>query len=53
MPASTVGRLDKLLMKIVKLYARCGFVTFLVLMDVEFEKVKEKTVLLEVNTTAA
>ena len=52
-PTCTAGKLDKFPTKIVKLYARGGFVNGLALMDVEFEKVKEKVFLLEVNTTAA
>ena len=52
-PNSTTGQLYKSLMKTVKLYARSGFVTDLVLTDMEFEKVKEKVGPLEVNTTAA
>ena len=40
-------------MKIVKLYARGGFVTCLVFMDMEFEKFKDIVGLLEVNITAA
>ena len=52
-PTSTTGQLAKYLMKTVKLYARCGFVTRLVLMDTELKKVKDKVGLLEVNTTAA
>ena len=51
-PTRTAGQLAKYLMKIVKLYSRCGFVTRLVLMDMQFEKVKDKVGLLESNTTA-
>ena len=40
-------------MKIVKLYAGGGFLTRLVLMDIELSYVKDKICLLEVNTTAA
>ena len=40
-------------MKTVKLYDRSGCVTQLVLMDMEFEKVKDKVDLMEVNTKAA
>ena len=49
----TAGKLAKSLMKILKLYARGGFVTSLVLMYMEPEKVKEKFSLLEPNTTSA
>ena len=50
---STWWWLSKYLMNIVKLYSRGGFVTFLVIMDMEFEKVRYKVGLLEFNTTAA
>ena len=52
-PTCTAGQLAKSLMKTVKLYARGGFITHLVLMDVEFEKVEEKVGLLEGYTTAS
>ena len=52
-PICTAVQLTKSLMKTVKLYARGGFLTRLVLMDMEFGKVKDKVGLLEVNTTAA
>ena len=52
-PTCTAGQLGKSLMRIVKLYARGGFLTHLVLMDMEFEKVKDKVGLLKVNTTEA
>ena len=40
-------------MKVVYGYARGGFVVNLALMDFEFEKIKDKLPLVEVNTTAA
>ena len=52
-PTRTAVQLDKYLMNIVKLYARGGFLIRLVLMDTEFEKIKDKVGLVEVNTTAA
>ena len=52
-PTSTAEQLAKSLMEIVNVYPRGGFVNFLVLMDMVFEKVKEKVGLVEVNTTAA
>ena len=52
-PTCTSGKLAKSTMKIVKLYYRGGFVTCLVLMDMEFKNIKDKVGLLEVNTTAA
>ena len=48
----TSGQSSKYLMNIVKLYYRSGFLTCLVLMDMVFEKIKDKVGLLEVNTTA-
>ena len=50
-PTRTTVKLDKSLINIVNLYARGGFVIRLVLMDIEFEKIKDKVVLVEVNTT--
>ena len=38
-------------MKTVKLYEKVGFVNCLVIMDMEFEKAKDKVGLLEVNTS--
>ena len=40
-------------MKIVKLYALGGFRVRVILMDMEFEKVKDEVELVELNTTAA
>ena len=40
-------------MKVVYGYARGGFVVNLMLMDMEFETVKDELPLVEVNTTAA
>ena len=40
-------------MKVVKLYARGGFVVRLVFIDMEFDKIKDLVGLVEVNTTAA
>ena len=52
-PTRTARQLAKSLMKVVKLYARGGFVVRLVLMDMEFDKIKDLVGLVEVNTTAA
>ena len=49
----SAGQLAKSPMKIVKLYARGGFVNRLVLMDMKLEKFEYKVDLLEVNTKAA
>ena len=46
-------QLSSILKKIVKLYARNGFVVNAVTMDVEFEKVAKKIGYTEVNTAAA
>ena len=51
-PTHIARRLAKLLMKVVKLYAHGGFVVRLVLMDMEFDKIKDLVGLAEVNTTA-
>ena len=51
-PTRTEGQLAKYLMKMAKLSARGGFVIILFLMDMEFEKNKDKVALVEVNTTA-
>ena len=52
-PTCNSGQLAKYLMEIIKLCARGGFVTRLVIMDMEFEKVKYKVVLMKVNNTSA
>ena len=49
----TARQLDKLLMKVVLMYGRGGFVVNLALMDMEFEEIKDLCGLVEVNTTAA
>ena len=52
-PTSTPGNLSKYLTNIVNLYARDDFVTCLAYIYVIFENVKEKVVLMEVNTATA
>ena len=52
-PTSTAVQLAKSLMNIIKLYARGRLVIRLFLMDMEFEKIKDKVGLVEINTTAA
>ena len=52
-PSRTSQQLDKYLTKIVNTYAYGGFVIYIYLMDMEFEKVREKLAIIEVNTTAA
>ena len=51
-PNRTAGQLANSLMKVVYGYARGEFVVNLMLMDQEFEKIKDVLPLVEVNTTA-
>ena len=51
-PSRTAKQLSKSLKKIVQLYARGGFIIRVILMDMEFEKVKDELGLVDVNTTA-
>ena len=51
-PNRTVGQLAKSIMKIVKLYAQGGFTVKVVLMDKEFDKIRDAVGHLEINTTA-
>ena len=51
-PNQTVGQLAKSIMKIVKLYAQGGFQVKVVLMDKEFDKIRDAVGHLEINTTA-
>ena len=53
MPSRKVGQLGKSLRKMVKLYAKGGFIVRLALMDKKFDKVEDLVDLLETNTTAA
>ena len=52
-PSRTVQHLDDFLRKIVNTYARGGFVIYLDLVDMKFEKVRDKLAIVEVNTTVA
>ena len=52
-PSRTAKQLSSSLTKIVKVYARGGFIVRLVLMDMEFEKIKDEFDHVVVNTTAA
>ncbi len=52
MPSCTVEQLSSSLTKVVKLYIQGGFVVHLVLMDMEFEKIRDKFDKVEINTTA-
>ena len=53
LPSRTARQLSSSLTKIVKVYARGGFIVRLVMMDMEFEKIKDDFVRVEVNTTVA
>ena len=52
-PSRTAKQLAYSLTQIINTYTRKGFVMNLALMDMEFEKVREKMATVEVNTTAA
>ena len=52
-PSRTARQLSSSLTKIVKIYARGGFIVRLVMMDMEFEKIKDEFTQVVVNTTAA
>ena len=52
-PSRTAKQLANSLMKVVKLYAKGGFVVRNVLMDGEFEKVKPEISLVDINISAA
>ena len=52
-PTQAAGQLAKSLMKVVYGYARGGFVVNFMLMDGEFEKIKDVLPFVEANTTAA
>ena len=53
LPSCTAKQLSSSLIKIVKVYAQGGFIVCLVLMDMEFEKIKDDFDKVEVNTTTA
>ena len=53
LPSCTAKQLSSSLTKIVKVYARGGFIVRLVLMDMEFEKIRDNFDKVEVNPTAA
>ena len=52
-PTHTAGQLAKCLMKVVYGYACGGFVVNIMIMDMEFEKIKDVLPMVEVSTTAA
>ena len=51
-PYNTDKQLSSYLIKVTK-YSRGGFIVRVILMDMEFEKVADEVVLVEVKTTAA
>jgi hypothetical protein len=53
LPSRTATQLSNSLIKIVKLYARTGFIVRVIMIDQEFDKVKEACDMVEINTTAA
>ena len=52
LPFCTAKQLSSSLTKIVKVYARGGFIVRLVMMNMEFDKIKDEFDRVEVNTTA-
>ena len=52
-PCRTAAQLSKSLVKVLWLYARGGFRVNTIMMDMEFEKVRDLLPMTEVNTTAA
>ena len=52
-PSCTAQKLANSLTNIVNTYTRGGFVIYLSLVDMEFDKVRDKLAIIEVNTTAA
>jgi hypothetical protein len=53
LPLRTVTQLSNSLTKIVRLYARAGFIVCVIMMDQEFNKVEDACNMVEINTTAA
>ena len=53
LPSCTANWLDRSVKKVVNVYRRGGFVVQLILMDGEFEKVREEMPDVEMNTAAA
>ncbi len=53
LPSRMATQLSNSLIKIVKLYAGTGFIVRVIMMDQEFNKVKEACDMVEINTTAA
>ncbi len=53
LPSRTAMQLSNSLTKIVRLYARTGFIIRVIMMDQEFNKVEDACNMVEINTTAA
>jgi hypothetical protein len=53
LPLCTATQLSNSLTKIVRLYARTGFIIRVIMMDQEFDKVKDACKMVEINTTTA
>jgi hypothetical protein len=53
LPSCTATQLSNSLVKIVRLYACTGFIVRIIMMDQEFDKVKDACKMVELNTTAA
>jgi hypothetical protein len=53
LPSRTATKLSNSLTKIVRLYARTGFIVRIIMMDQEFDKVEDACDMVEINTTAA
>ncbi len=52
LPSCTATQLSNSLTKIVRLYARTGFIVRVIMMDQEFDKVENTCDMVEINTTA-
>ena len=52
-PSRNTTQLGRSLMKIVRIYARGGFMVNVILMDKEFDKVESEVELVHISTTAA
>ncbi len=53
LPSHTATQLSNSLTKIVRLYAHTGFIVCVIMMDQEFDKVKDACKMVEINTTVA
>jgi hypothetical protein len=52
LPSCRATQLSNSLTKIVRLYARTGFIVRVIMMDQEFDKVKDACEIVDINTTA-